>query len=310
MTEKDGRVFLSANGGGRSTCEISLYGGHILSWIVDGRELLFMSSKAEIGVEGKAIRGGIPICWPQFGGFDNVAAGAPKKKHGLVRTSNLWKVAGSAHGSEVTLRLAPDENMKQAWRGDFAIFLRVSLDVDRLQIMFKVENHHSSSPLEFTGALHTYFNVEDSAECRVMGLKDCVCEYGVKDKFTGDEKESRPMVSFGPGSVGYPSDGSLAHPEVENMYGSANDEITLYAKSHCIRLTKSNWTDWVLWNIGQEKAPSMSDLGEGEHKNYVCIEAAAASRPVVVPPETSWVSFHELRYDEVAMFCTHFPFQC
>lgn len=77
------------------------------------------------------------------------------------------------------------------------------------------------------------------------------------------------LISFDTGATGYPGDGSLDYPEVENMYADASDVLILKAGSHDIHLAKSGWRDWVLWNIGQEKAPAMRDLGEGEYKNYV-----------------------------------------
>ena len=49
------------------TAEISLYGGHILQWTPTGQmPVIFMSPKAEFR-KGKALRGGIPLCWPWFG---------------------------------------------------------------------------------------------------------------------------------------------------------------------------------------------------------------------------------------------------
>ena len=44
-------------------------------------------------------------------------------------------------------------------------------------------------------------------------------------------------------------------------------------KQNKLRLGKSAYPDWVLWNIG-DKASSLADLGEGEEKNYVCVEPA------------------------------------
>ena len=46
--------------------KIHHYGATVLSWIVDGTEKLFLSSKAILDGT-KAIRGGIPLVFPQFG---------------------------------------------------------------------------------------------------------------------------------------------------------------------------------------------------------------------------------------------------
>ena len=117
-----------------ASCEISLFGGHILSWKVAGEEQMFMSSKAimdggkSVGKSDVAIRGGVPICWPQFG-FFKVAANAPDAKHGFIRASDNW-VASSVCSDSATLELTPDAAMKTRWPGvDFKFIYRVSIQV-------------------------------------------------------------------------------------------------------------------------------------------------------------------------------------
>ncbi|CAI7753988.1 unnamed protein product [Closterium sp. NIES-53] len=58
------KVVLRQAGG--ATAEVFFHGGHVTSWKHDGKEEnLFMSSKA-IFKPPKAIRGGIPVCFPQL----------------------------------------------------------------------------------------------------------------------------------------------------------------------------------------------------------------------------------------------------
>ena len=65
---------------------VYVYGAHLASWQTsDGEEQLFVSSTAEYG-GGKAIRGGVPICWPQF------ADRGSGPKHGVCRASAEWTV--------------------------------------------------------------------------------------------------------------------------------------------------------------------------------------------------------------------------
>ncbi|XP_063938573.1 putative glucose-6-phosphate 1-epimerase isoform X2 [Daucus carota subsp. sativus] len=59
------QVLLQTNRG--ASAQVSLHGGQVLSWKNErGEELLFTSSKA-IFKPPTAVRGGIPICFPQFG---------------------------------------------------------------------------------------------------------------------------------------------------------------------------------------------------------------------------------------------------
>ena len=51
---------------GISSCIITKFGAHCVSWKHDGEELLYMSSIAKFD-GSKAIRGGIPVVFPQFG---------------------------------------------------------------------------------------------------------------------------------------------------------------------------------------------------------------------------------------------------
>ena len=62
-----------------------------------------------------------------------------------------------------------------------------------------------------------------------------------------------------------------------------------------LALTKTaGFRDVVLWNLGEAKAPSMSDLGEGEWRKYVCVEAGAIGTPVFVPAGGSFSASQRL----------------
>lgn len=67
------------------TASLCLQGAHLTSWKPEGHEeCLFLSPNAAFA-PGKAIRGGIPVCWPWFGSRKD----APS--HGIARTSE-WRL--------------------------------------------------------------------------------------------------------------------------------------------------------------------------------------------------------------------------
>ena len=70
-----------------TSCSVRRYGATVVSWKVQGQENLFVSSQAVLD-GSKAIRGGIPVCFPSFGPWEFGA------QHGFARTSNNWKVEG------------------------------------------------------------------------------------------------------------------------------------------------------------------------------------------------------------------------
>ena len=79
------RKIVLKHGNGNSSLTVVPFGATIISWIVDDVEMIFVSKTAILD-GSKAIRGGVPICFPNFG---------PWKigpQHGFARNSRDWKV--------------------------------------------------------------------------------------------------------------------------------------------------------------------------------------------------------------------------
>jgi len=228
-----------------------------------------------------AIRGGVPICWPQFGTFET-AADSCKLKHGFVRTSGKWTVLRQSQDS-VSLVLKADDETRKSWAKDFEFVYTVSLGSKSVRMEMEVCNNNDS-PLEFTGCLHSYWRCSSSEKCAVQGLKGAKFDTGIGSSFRGDAVEERDSVPF------------VDAKETQLLYGDAGDAVTLIEDGkRRLRLTKSNVPDWVLWNTGAENGSGIKDLKEGEYKKYVCVEPGFASRPVTVAPGDSWIASHEAR---------------
>ncbi|CAK0888405.1 unnamed protein product [Prorocentrum cordatum] len=264
-----------------ATCDVSVYAANVLSWrLPDMGEQLFMSSEAVLGQPGTAIRGGVPICWPQFGTFDEAATGAPKLKHGFVRQSNRWQVSEVSEDA-VSLRLVPDAEMLKKWPSEFEFIYTVSLGAKSLRLKMEVTNT-GPQPLEFTGCLHTYFRCEACTDVAVEGLKGETVDVGIGDFFRGTEVEDREQVTF---------DGKS---EIQLLYGSTADAIVVKDGDRRLRLTKMNMPDWVLWNIGDDNRHTLPDLPLGEQRKYVCVEPGFATVPQRVKPGATWCAMHEV----------------
>jgi hypothetical protein len=68
---------------------LALHGAHLISWQpTDARPVIYTSPEA-IYREGKAIRGGIPLCWPWFGAHPTNPS---KPSHGFAR-DRFWDLA-------------------------------------------------------------------------------------------------------------------------------------------------------------------------------------------------------------------------
>ena len=144
-------VVLTAPDGARA--EIHRHGAHVTSWIpAGGVERLFLSRASAFGGDA-AIRGGVPVCFPQFSGEGPLAL-----KHGFARRMEWnWlksetrreKAAAlfSLHSSPASLAL---------WPHAFLAELQVTVGGQQMEMVLTISNI-DNKPLTFTGALHTYF---------------------------------------------------------------------------------------------------------------------------------------------------------
>jgi glucose-6-phosphate 1-epimerase len=223
-----------------SCVTVSLHGGQVLSWVTaDGVEQLFMSSEANMT---GPIRGGIPVCFPQFAGLGSLP------KHGYARTST-WRHHSAGR---FVLDVKPGE-----WSGfpaPCSLVLDVSLGPNTLTVGLSVTN---VGPTEcvFTAALHTYLRVADVGLVTVDGLSE---------------------------------DSIVFNGEVDLQLLQVDQPGFLSAEGvPQLLCAQTGFPDVVIWNIGAEKASALTDLGNGEHRNYVCIEAAVL-REVVLGPTARW----------------------
>ncbi len=152
---------------GEAAGEMYLHGAHVTSWQPRGREeVLFVSSKSR-WEDGRAVRGGVPICFPWFAG----RAGDPKAPaHGFVRTI-AWTLESIVQaGDAVTVSMSTESNddTKKWWAADFHLVCRATFGSE-LTMALEVKNT-GANQLQFEEALHTYLRVGQIDEARVQGL--------------------------------------------------------------------------------------------------------------------------------------------
>lgn len=258
-------MLLETRGGARAV--VALHGAQLLSWTpARGRDWIFLSERADFA-HGKAIRGGVPICFPQF------AALGPLPKHGLVRTRS-WRAAGKriVDGEPVvTLALEPDAELRALWPHPFRLQLAVRLGDSRLQLELSVENT-GAAPLSFTAALHGYFAVGDVEAVTIGGLQGL--EY--RDAAAGDalRVEQGDAVSI--------------RGEVDRVYHSVPGELVLREPDRALSIRAEGFPDAVVWNPGPERCAALPDMAPDGWRRMLCVEAGAIRTPIVVPTGRSW----------------------
>ena len=236
--------------------EIYVHGAHVTSWKPAGRqEVLFLSSQSR-WEQGHAIRGGIPICFPWFGGkADDPSAPA----HGFVRTK-AWQLASIVQVGDavtVTLSTESDDTTRKWWPAEFRLVYRATFGSE-LSLELLVLNTGRTS-LRFDEALHAYFRVANIAKTRVRGLD----HVHYVDKTNSNRKEIQQ------GDIEIVS-------ETDRVYLNTTDAIELEdpVLPRRIRLTKENSRTTVVWNPWATKTRSLSDLAADEWKQMICIETS------------------------------------
>lgn len=142
----------------QNSVKIYFFGAHVTSWVCGGEEQLFMSKSAVFNGE-KAIRGGIPLVFPQFGRPSEALA-----QHGFARNS-IWKKLGdcqseSSGGVSVTFVLSDNERTRSLFPYSFKVYYKVHLKTDGLCLTFTVENPpEAESAFQCHTLIHTYLAI-------------------------------------------------------------------------------------------------------------------------------------------------------
>ncbi|KAK8521135.1 hypothetical protein V6N12_005047 [Hibiscus sabdariffa] len=265
-----------------ASARVSLHGGQVLSWRADrGEELLFTSSKA-VFKPPYAVRGGIPICFPQFGQRGSL------EQHGFAR-NRTWIIDENPpplHPNDsdgkayIDLLLKPSEDDLKIWPHSFEFRLRVYLTTDgNLSLISRIRNINCK-PFSFSIAYHTYFSISDISEVRVEGLEtldylDNLCQ---RERFT----EQGDALTF--------------ESEVDRVYLGSRDVIAIFdhERKRTFFIRKEGLPDVGVWNPWEKKSKAIADFGDEEYKQMLCVNGAAVEKPITLKPGEEWTGRLEL----------------
>jgi glucose-6-phosphate 1-epimerase len=241
--------------------EMYLHGAHVTSWRPAGNEeVLFLSTKSR-WEEGQAIRGGIPICFPWFRAkLDDPHAPA----HGFVRTKT-WQLESivevenkeNEKGIAVTMFTESDDRTRKWWPGGFRLVHRVTFG-SQLRLELACVNT-GTTPFRFEEALHTYNRIANIQDARLQGLDG--------GSYLDNTESNKKKTQNGDVAIASPTDSAYCNTQNEVDLLDAN-------KKRRIRLRKEHSLTTVVWNPWSEGAARLHDLGDGEWKQFLCVEAS------------------------------------
>ena len=267
------KVIITAADGARA--EIYLQGAHVTSWIpAAGVERLFVSRRSEFR-PGMAIRGGVPVIFPQF------ANEGPLPKHGFARTAP-WELVSVSSGeiAAATFRLSSSPATEAIWPHAFEARLAVTAQGRSIDVELTVINTGSTTAT-FTSALHTYLRVDDVRRTIVRGLEGLTYRDSTAGGVRRQETAARLTITG----------------EVDRVYLDVPSSVTVEDHQHLTTIDMEGFTDAVVWNPGPIVAQTLSDMEPDGYLRMLCIEAAAVGTPVSLQPDDRWRAKQRLVVD-------------
>jgi glucose-6-phosphate 1-epimerase len=239
--------------------DICLYGGQVTSFRPrSSMDLLWMSPESFFE-EGKAIRGGIPVCFPWFGPHKT---DPEKPQHGFARLM-YWDVVRTATKPSgetvVKLQLNSSEETKERWPYDFCAELTITVGLS-LVVSLNVTNT-SDEPFEYGCALHTYYGLSAIENLSIGGLQgksyfnQLTGEYGIQEE---------ELLQI--------------HEPLTRHYLNTESQVIIedHVFNRRIRAEKSGSKVTTVWNPGEDACARIDDLPEDAYETFVCVEATNA----------------------------------
>jgi glucose-6-phosphate 1-epimerase len=265
-----------------ATAQVYFQGAQITQWTPAGagESLLFLSAHSRFHT-GKAIRGGVPICFPWFGDH-STDPHAPA--HGFVRVAD-WTLIDASETADGTVTLAfvtqDDRGAHALWPHPFRITHRISIG-RVLSMTLEVENPGHDS-FSFEEALHSYFTVSDIEQCGITGL----AHTDYLDKVEGFARRRQGVEAI--------------------RFAGETDRVYLDTITACrlidpragrdLVIGKSHSRSTVVWNPWIERARALADFGDAEWRQMVCVETANVRDAAVrLEPGERHAMTAEIRY--------------
>jgi glucose-6-phosphate 1-epimerase len=249
-----------------ATARISLWGAQVLSFVprADQRERLFLSPQARFD-GSKAIRGGVPLCWPWFGAHPESNAGQALPSHGYARTRR-WQLLESTQGPTTRLLLVLPDPAGAGFAGSASVSLEVLVGRELTLTLRTLNTGNAAFPL--TTALHSYFSVADIRQCELRGLSGM---YSDKTRNWAMLETPQPY---------------RFSEETDRIHLQAANTVTIVEPACATPIRSAGHDSIVVWNPWADNSRLLPDMGEDAYRNMLCVETAVTQGCQVQPGAT------------------------
>lgn len=242
---------------------VALHGGHVMGYQPCGGDPVLWVSRCSHFQGGEPIRGGIPVCWPWFGGHPT-DPGQPS--HGFARLLN-WEVHDTetlpSGATRLCLTLADAGPFRSVWPYAFELRSEITIGAElRLRL---VARNRGDRPFAVTAALHSYFAVSAATDIVVRGLEGCTYLDTVGDVTSGTQEG--PIV---------------VAEETDRIYLDTETDCLIEdpGLGRAILVAKQGSRSTVVWNPWVAKSARMPDFGDDEYKTMICVETTNADKDI------------------------------
>ena len=254
---------------------VYLHGAHVTHWQPAGQQpVIFLSENSDFA-PGKAIRGGVPICFPWFGPRSDGQAGP---SHGFARIQD-WDLVFAAlvpgaDGDQVYMTFALYPNELSRSLGFDTVRAAYEVIVGKTLTMRLTTANSGAESLKFEEALHAYFAVKDVRTTALTGLESAL----FRDKTDGMKEKTTPA-----GPLRLTTETDRVFPE-----NTASVQIHDEGNGRVITVEKTNSATTVVWNPWSEQAMKLADLADDAWPDFVCVETAnTATDAITLKPGES-----------------------
>ena len=256
------------------------YGGQLVSWRpapraeadAEREERLFLSPLARF--DGReAIRGGVPVIFPQF---DRTGPDPQLPRHGFARTASWAGARADAAADEAVLTLDRGSRADGSeWPYRFRLELGVRLSARSLEIRLSTYNDGVPA-FAFSAALHSYFAVGAIEAVALEGLGRDPWTDRVAGADPGPHRESADPLTF--------------DREIDRIHHRTEDSapLRLLGGPSPLAIGQQGFDETVVWNPWRERSRAIDDLPDDGFRRFVCIEAARVTKPVTLAGGESW----------------------
>lgn len=249
----------------RVTARVAVNGAHVMEWqpTSQAQPVLYLSPEAVLE-NGNPIRGGIPVCWPWFGGH---VSDATKPMHGIARILpwELLRVDSKDNHVTMLFQFKSTDATRALWPHDFSCHLGISLG-EKLEVSLMTHNTGGEA-FVITEALHTYLSVGDISQVVVRGLSGA--------KYLDTVGGQHTLHDGQEGDIFFDR-------EVDRQYQSTGGVVIEDpARNRKLIVDKLGSGTTVVWNPWIEKSKRLADLPDEAYHGFLCVEAANAGESAV-----------------------------